>query len=186
VLQLLAQTTYPSYGYMLAGGEYKAEPATTLWELWHSSEEGPGMNSRNHIMFGSVGSWFYKSLLGVVPTKPGYASLAIHPTGVLCAGCNLTAATGTLSTPHGPVVVGWQSRNASVNLTVTVPIGTNATVAVPAPANASITEGGAAVWKGGKFVPGVSGISSAKAVAAFEPYVEFEVASGSYAFVSVA
>ena len=33
------------------------EPATTLWELWNSDEAGPGMNSRNHIMFGGNGVW---------------------------------------------------------------------------------------------------------------------------------
>ena len=41
-------------GYMIAN---KYEPATTLWELWNSDDQGPGMNSRNHIMFGSISSY---------------------------------------------------------------------------------------------------------------------------------
>ena len=51
------RTDYPSYGFMIT---HLDEPATTIWELWDSPTEGPGMNSRNHIMFGTVGSWFYK------------------------------------------------------------------------------------------------------------------------------
>jgi hypothetical protein len=40
------------------------EPATTVWELWESDSGNPDMDSRNHIMFGTVGSWFYKGILG--------------------------------------------------------------------------------------------------------------------------
>jgi len=32
------------------------EPSTTIWELMNGNYRGPGMNSRNHIMFGSIGS----------------------------------------------------------------------------------------------------------------------------------
>jgi alpha-L-rhamnosidase len=41
------------------------ENATTLWELWNTPLTGPGMNSRNHIMFGSIGAWFYSHLAGI-------------------------------------------------------------------------------------------------------------------------
>ncbi|CAF3217555.1 unnamed protein product [Rotaria socialis] len=61
-LELVTSTTYPSYGYMF-NNPY--ENATTLWELWDVPFEGPGMNSRNHIMFGSVGAWFYSHLAGI-------------------------------------------------------------------------------------------------------------------------
>ena len=80
----MAQDTYPSYGYMLKGGEGGWEPATTLWELWDSDSQGPSMNSRNHIMFGTVSAWFYRKLLGVTPLTPGYTKVAIKPTGSNC------------------------------------------------------------------------------------------------------
>ena len=54
-LAMTTQTTYPSYGYMLQG-KGNQEPATTIWELWDSDKEGPGMNSRNHIMVKFYGS----------------------------------------------------------------------------------------------------------------------------------
>jgi alpha-L-rhamnosidase len=39
-LAMALSETYPSYGYMITN-EY--EPATTIWELWNSDEEGPGV-----------------------------------------------------------------------------------------------------------------------------------------------
>jgi alpha-L-rhamnosidase len=104
-LQMLLEESYPSYGYMIKGGQLGIEPATTIWELWDSDQEGPGMNSRNHIMFGTVSSFFYKWLVGVRPLKPGYTEVGVHPTGVLSG--NLTDASASVWTPLGDVVVEW-------------------------------------------------------------------------------
>ena len=187
VLAMLAEDDYPSYGYMLRGGQLGAEPATTLWELWDSDQQGPGMNSRNHIMFGTVGSWMYKHLLGVTPLAPGFASVRVQPSGVLCVGCNLTSAAGAVHTPYGPVVVRWLKSAANppmVTLSVTIPLGATATIGVPAALGATISEGGLVAWRGGDFVPGVRGIASAAAVPGIEPRVDFRVGSGTYTFVS--
>jgi alpha-L-rhamnosidase len=61
-LELISSITYPSFGYMF-NNPY--ENSTTLWELWNTPLTGAGMNSRNHIMFGSVGAWFYSHLAGI-------------------------------------------------------------------------------------------------------------------------
>ena len=61
-VELISSITYPSYGYAF-NNPY--ENATTLWELWDAPMEGPGMNSRNHHMFGSIGAWFYSHLAGI-------------------------------------------------------------------------------------------------------------------------
>ncbi|RYZ15414.1 MAG: hypothetical protein EOP49_53110, partial [Sphingobacteriales bacterium] len=58
--KIATQKTYPSWGYMLEKG------ATTIWERWEY-ETGGSMNSHNHPMMGSIGSWFYKYLLGIKP-----------------------------------------------------------------------------------------------------------------------
>ena len=55
---IVNKETYPGWGYMLS------HDATTLWELWEY-RTGDRMNSHNHIMLGSVGEWFYKSLAGI-------------------------------------------------------------------------------------------------------------------------
>jgi alpha-L-rhamnosidase len=61
-LEMISSITYPSYGYMFTN---PYENATTIWELWDAPMKGPNMNSRNHIMYGSVGAWFYSHLAGI-------------------------------------------------------------------------------------------------------------------------
>jgi alpha-L-rhamnosidase len=110
-LKMLHEETYPSYGYMIRGGKLGAEPATTLWELWDSDQQGPSMNSRNHIMFGTVSSWLHKGLAGVYPLSPGYALVGVRPTGIGAA--NLTSASASIETPYGEVVSDWTLAPAS-------------------------------------------------------------------------
>ena len=72
-LQLVTSITYPSYGYMF-NNQY--ENATTIWELWDTPSEGPGMNSRNHHMYAAVGAWFYSHLAGIDLTS---GAITIRP-----------------------------------------------------------------------------------------------------------
>jgi alpha-L-rhamnosidase len=60
-LDLISSTTYPSYGYMF-NNPY--ENATTLWEVLNAATTGV-LASHNHIMYGSVGAWFYTHLAGI-------------------------------------------------------------------------------------------------------------------------
>jgi len=201
-LEMLLQDTYPSYGYMIKGGELGVEPATTLWELWNSDQEGPGMNSRNHIMFGTVSAFFYRQLMGITPLKPGYAVVGVQPTGIFSG--KLTHASASVWTPRGDVHVSWQIKQADATskveettsemaesakgpdsvfqLQVTIPSGATALVAVAASAAAIITEGGQVVWQKGAFVAGVPGFTSATTLGGPEPAVQFAVASGTYVF----
>jgi alpha-L-rhamnosidase len=60
-LEMISSTTYPSFGYMFTN---PYENATTLWEQPDAPVTEAG-GSRNHIMFGSVGAWFYSHLAGI-------------------------------------------------------------------------------------------------------------------------
>lgn len=69
---------------------------------------------------------------------------------------------------------------------MTIPVGSDAVVRVPLvaavglePKTVTITEGSAAVWRDGAYVPGVSGITGAEADASG---VSFNVTSGMYSF----
>ena len=61
-LDTLLQPDYPSFAWWF---QHPDEPATTMNELPDMAAEGPGMNSRNHHMFASVGGWLYEDLAGI-------------------------------------------------------------------------------------------------------------------------
>jgi len=102
--------TYPSFGYMIRGAG-NAEPATTVWELWDSDREGPGMNSRNHIMFGTNGGWLYKGLAGVSPSEKrgesGFRTVNLGPKPSAIGAQGLVTAAASTQTPYGPASVSW-------------------------------------------------------------------------------
>ena len=196
-LRMLARTDYPSYGFMIT---HPDEPATTIWELGTPT---PGMNSRNHIMFGTVGRG--STVATRRPARPGYAppvatadataaganSSIVRPSGI--GEVNLTRASGSVCTPLGDVTVAWalNATTRRLDLNTTIPPTALATVgvAIAAPAasapkraaDVTITEGGHPVWKGGKFVPGVAGVLSG-ALSADAKAVDFQVQAGAYAF----
>lgn len=175
--ELAVQDTYPSWGYMLKNG------ATTLWELWEK-KTGPSMNSQDHIMFGSVGAWFYQALAGIDqdPGSAGYEHIRIEPQMVE----DLNWASGTVQTVHGVVTSSWQRTPSSVTLHVAIPAGTDAQVLVPVSSEwtgVTVKENGQTVWEGGHFVPGDAGVSSAQQD---RRGVTFGVASGDYTFALTA
>ena len=140
------------------------------------------MDSRNHIMFGSVGAYLYSHLLGVRPLAPGYTQLRVQP--AIVTHPDLTHASGTVWTPLGDVVVSWATAPPPLlryGLNVTVPPGAWASVEVACDAGSTmVTESGAPVWRAGRAVLGVPGIEGA-AVSAFG-HVDVQVVSGAYAF----
>jgi alpha-L-rhamnosidase len=118
--RIATRTSYPGWGYMLGEG------ATTLWERWEKLE-GPGMNSHNHIMLGSVDAWFYRVLAGLNPLSPGWREIGIkpHPLG------DLTSVEAGVKTVRGRAAVSWGRDDAAFRLGFTVPAGSSARVEVP-------------------------------------------------------
>jgi alpha-L-rhamnosidase len=164
--EIAAKTTYPGWGYTISQG------ATTLWETFEDDD-----HSLNMKMFGSIEKFFYKDLAGIGPAEPGFRKLNIKP----CLVKDLTYARGSLNTLRGHVYSYWKKTENSVILKVTIPVNSEAKVHVPAIGleNLTITEGGNTVWKAGKFIEGVSGISAGGKT---DDYVTFDVGSGSYVF----
>lgn len=132
-VMMLQQTEYPSFGFML---DNPYEPATTIWELWDAHHQGPGMNSRNHVMFGGpVGGWLYKFVGGVRPSEvvgpatAGYKEAVFAPP--LSACMPLERAATSILTPQGRVGMVWttaaqaarSSGNRGVQAEVVVPVG---------------------------------------------------------------
>ncbi len=170
---LLTQTTYPSWGYMLAKG------ATTLWEIWQN-KSGPAMNSHNHHMMGSVDAWLYEGLGGInaEAENPGYRHFRIEPQVVR----DLTSLSATVGTLRGDITSSWTHAPGAVTLDVDIPVNSAATVSIPRDVEMTgvvVREGDQVVWEKGQFVAGRPGISSAKDQ---RGRVIFEVGSGHYAF----
>jgi alpha-L-rhamnosidase len=170
---LAVQTTYPSWGYMVSRG------ATTLWELWEE-KSGRSMNSQDHIMFGSVGAWFYQGLAGINQSEggAGYRHLRIQPQIVR----DLHWASGTVDTIRGTVTSSWNHQPGAVTLQVTIPVGSDAHVVIPKADEMSgvvVEENGHVVWEKGHFVPGDPGVTSATEE---DGNFAFEVGSGEYSF----
>jgi alpha-L-rhamnosidase len=151
---IACKTDYPSWGYMIANG------ATTLWELWQK-REGPSMNSHNHPMFGSVGSWLYKALAGInlAPGTAGFERILIAPQMVR----DLTHASGSTTTVRGEVACAWSRTERSVRVEVTVPFGSEAEVVIPKLGirDIKISEGGQTIWMADRYVAGAAGVGGA-------------------------
>ncbi len=170
---LATQTTYPSYGYMLASG------ATTVWELWQK-KVGPSMNSQNHHMMGSVDAWFYEGLGGinVDPENPGYRHIRFEPQVTR----DLTSVSATVGSVRGNVTSSWSHEPGVITLHVDVPVNSTATVFVPEDpemTEVTVQEGDRTVWEKGNFVAGDPGVTAGKLDG---KRVVFEVGSGSYTF----
>ena len=171
--ELAAQTTYPSWGFMVERG------ATTLWELWQE-KGGPAMNSHDHIMFGSVGAWFYNALGGINlgPDSVGYQHLRIAPQIVE----DLRSVSASVETIRGTVASSWSHSPGLITLEVTVPVNSEAQVVLPPDAQMTdvvIREGDTVVWDNGRYVSGDPGVTAGTQEGRL---VVLHVGSGHYSF----
>jgi alpha-L-rhamnosidase len=170
--EIAVQTTYPSWGYMIANG------ATTLWELWQN-KTGPSMNSHNHPMFGSVGAWIYRTLAGIDQKEGsvGYRDILIQPRMVR----DLRYASGSVFTPRGTICCSWKRQDRKIDLEVTIPVNAEAEVRLPKLGleNITLQEGGQQIFDGVKFLTGIQGI---RMVEETERILIIKIGSGSYFF----
>jgi alpha-L-rhamnosidase len=158
--QIVTQKTAPGWGNWIERG------ATTMWENWN------GKDSRNHIMFGDVSSWFIEYLAGIRPDdmSPGYKNIIIHP---LPLG-DLTYAKATRKTIHGIVISDWTRDGNRFTLRLTIPANTGATVWLPTNDVAGIKESGKPVTQ----AEGVQFIRKGDGA------VVYQMGSGKYEFSS--
>lgn len=127
------KTDFPSFGHWIAQG------ATTTWEQWN------GENSRNHPMFGSGLTWFYRSLAGIKEDEnaPGYRHFFVSP--VYCD--SLDSVSYSNFTPYGIVGSEINHDSKSVGIKVIVPVGSTATVVLPTTDIGKVKECGVFVEK---------------------------------------
>jgi alpha-L-rhamnosidase len=118
--KVASQKTYPGFGYMIGEG------ATTIWERWEKLTNG-AMNSHNHIMFGTVDSWFYRIIAGVRCLAPGWTKIGIQPKFL----GDLKFAAARVGTIKGDIECSWQKTETEIKLNVKIPVGSVAEIHLP-------------------------------------------------------
>ncbi len=167
VVRLITDPTIDGWARILAKG------GTFTWEVWEPSDADG--DSMSHGWGSTVLVEMQRTLLGVSPASPGFASVSVSPPAT-----GLASASGTVPTPRGPVTVAWERTPAGASgpggfsLDVAIPANATATVALPAAAVRDVTEGAGAVSR----AAGVRVLSSAHGT------VTVAVGAGRYGFHS--
>ncbi|MDR2618758.1 MAG: glycoside hydrolase family 78 protein [Treponema sp.] len=128
--ELAAQTSYPSWGFMLANG------ATTTWERWEYVDSGPilAMASHDHPMYSTISGWFYSYLLGIRPTEPGFKSFIFKPHIPKA----LSHAEGLLKSVKGDIKAGWKTEDGHCKMNITVPFNSFCRAVLPFKGSAEV------------------------------------------------
>ena len=102
---------------------------------WHESveagldtfvEENSYWRSLCHAWSAHPAIEFLTRVLGVTPTAPGFAAVAVEP-----RMCGLTQASGKVCTPRGPVAVAWRREGGQFFLEIEAPRETPVRVTMP-------------------------------------------------------
>ena len=139
---------------------HMVESGTTItWEAWDQRYK-PNQDW-NHAWGAAPANLFPYFVVGARPLAPRWARVRVcpHPGP-------LTEASGTIPTPHGPLLVRWTKTN-SFQLSITLPAGMTAEIALPASPNSS------GVRRGNQIIP-------ARRVA--DRWVVTDVPPGTHAF----
>ncbi|UZR99746.1 alpha-L-rhamnosidase [Chondrinema litorale] len=116
--EVALQDSYPSWGWWIKNG------ATSLFENWPIDAKSD--ISRNHIMFGEIGAWFYKALGGINPDpeKPGFKNVILNPHFVE----GLDQFEAKHQGPYGEIVSSWKKEGEVVKYSVVIPANSTATI----------------------------------------------------------
>ncbi|GAA4201328.1 glycoside hydrolase family 78 protein [Pedobacter jeongneungensis] len=130
--KVAAQKTYPSWGWWMENG------ATTLYENWPIDAKSD--ISMNHIMFGEIGAWLYKSPGGIKPDEkqPGFKHIILDPH--IMEGLDNFEASHI--GPYGKISSAWKRTNNGIRYDITIPANSTASINLPVNSGASISVNG--------------------------------------------
>ncbi len=169
--RMASATEDPSYAYQLQALGY-----TTLSETMSS-----GM-SQFHLAYGHVLDWFYRSVAGISPLRPGFEEIQIKPeaAGILPMSDHASA---TVQTARGPVSVAWSFDKETKRFTLDLSVPANSRAVLHLPTlnlgKVDILEGQALLWQNegpGQAVPGIAYREQNA------DFIVWEVGAGNYAF----
>jgi alpha-L-rhamnosidase len=127
LFELARKEDFPGWGYWIKNG------ATTMYQNWDATQ------SRNHIMFGTIGDYFYKGLAGIncVEQYPGFKHFLVKP----LLDNAVTYTNASLDSPYGKIGVQWNKTNGLFKLSVDIPVNTSAEIILPSAVPSSIRIG---------------------------------------------
>lgn len=161
--ELASRTEYPAWGWWIANG------ATTLHENW--SLEAKKDRSLNHIMFGEVGAWLFKSPGGIKPDpeSPGFKNTLLEPHFV----DGLDWFEASHESTFGTIKSAWRREGEGVVFTATIPPNATATLKLEIEEGRSLHLDGRPVAADTRFVKPLSGKKGVRS---------YRVSAGTYAF----
>lgn len=123
--KIINQTTSPCWNDMM-------KRYNTMCEFWSLRQ------SKNHVMMGSIDSWFYKYIAGIRLDEkhPAFESFQIRP----FLPENLGHAKAQIKTIMGIIASEWEVKSGELTLKIEVPFKTTATVYIPGKINAELLE----------------------------------------------
>jgi alpha-L-rhamnosidase len=164
--QLLLNTQYPSWGYMVEHG------ATTMWERWNGDQmrNDPSMNSYNHYAYGAVADWIYRYAAGIdtTPLDAGFHTVVLHPV----FDARLGKIAFDYASSYGPIHSDWTANESSAEWHLTIPANTTGWLPLSATEAARFKLDGEAISASKLAKPATQGSE-----------VGYELAPGSYNFV---
>ncbi|TFF89830.1 MAG: alpha-L-rhamnosidase, partial [Promethearchaeota archaeon] len=167
--KIITQTSYPGYGYMIKEG------ATTLWERWEKLE-GNGMNSHNHIMCGTVDTWFFRYLAGIMSTERAFSKIRIKP----YIPPDIDYVSASLNTLKGLVYCSWEKIDKSLHLNIKIPVGSISEIWIPTKSSIyKLMEGNTMIIKNGIIIENINGIEFKEFK---NNHIILNLASGDYYF----
>lgn len=118
--KLAVRDSFPSWGWWIVNG------ATTLYENWPIDSKSD--ISMNHIMFGEIGAWMYKSPGGIFPDEnnPGFRNIILKPQFIE----GLSHFESEHDGPYGKIVSSWKREGNKIIYKVTVPPTSSATLSI--------------------------------------------------------
>ncbi|WP_339714516.1 family 78 glycoside hydrolase catalytic domain [Cyclobacterium amurskyense] len=119
LFEMANKRTFPSWGYWV-----DELNANTMFQNWDGSQ------SRNHIMFGTIGDYFFKGLAGIRPIdeSPGFKRFIIEPS----LASEIEWVEAGHDSPYGMIKCHWRRTSGQVELSLTVPSNTVAELRLPA------------------------------------------------------
>lgn len=122
-ISLITAPTDRSWRHMVESG------TTITWEAW--DQKYKSNQDWNHAWGAAPANLLPRFVLGAEPLTPGWKRVRIRP----CPG-NLTYAKGRISSPLGPLFVGWQNKQG-FEMSIELPVGMTARLELPAGENSS-------------------------------------------------